>query len=71
MDSSEITLNVCLGKNFTGGSVFFNGVRGTTSERSENFEFAHSVGKAILHVGNRKKIMRNTKQDNIGTELTK
>lgn len=23
MDSSEITLNACLGKNFTGGSVFF------------------------------------------------
>lgn len=27
MDDSEVTLNVCLGKQFTGGELFFRGVR--------------------------------------------
>ena len=27
MDDSEVTLNVCLGKQFTGGDLFFRGVR--------------------------------------------
>lgn len=27
VDDSEVTLNVCLGKQFTGGELFFRGVR--------------------------------------------
>lgn len=27
MDDSEVTLNVCVGKQFTGGELFFRGVR--------------------------------------------
>lgn len=27
MDDSEVTLNVCLGKQFSGGELFFRGVR--------------------------------------------
>lgn len=27
VDDSEVTLNVCLGKQFTGGDLFFRGVR--------------------------------------------
>ena len=27
VDDSEVTLNVCLGKEFTGGDLFFRGVR--------------------------------------------
>ena len=27
MDDSEVTLNVCLGKQFSGGDLFFQGVR--------------------------------------------
>lgn len=27
VDDSEVTLNVCLGKHFTGGELFFRGVR--------------------------------------------
>jgi len=51
MDSCEITLNVCLGKTFEGGSLFFNGVREHESERVENFQFEHKRGLGILHVG--------------------
>lgn len=41
MDDSEVTLNVCLGKEFSGGELFFRGTRcekhvntGTQSEVS-------------------------------------
>jgi hypothetical protein len=44
MDESEITLNVCLGKSFQGGNLFFNGVRGDVSEKKEEFQFAHTPG---------------------------
>lgn len=27
MDDSEVTLNVCLGKQFSGGELFFRGIR--------------------------------------------
>lgn len=27
VDDSEVTLNVCLGKHFSGGELFFRGVR--------------------------------------------
>lgn len=27
MDDSEVTLNICLGKQFSGGELFFRGVR--------------------------------------------
>lgn len=27
MDDSEVTLNVCLGKQFSGGELYFRGVR--------------------------------------------
>jgi hypothetical protein len=53
MDESTVTINACLGRNFTGGAVFFNGVRDTESEASEKFDFQHRVGggNAIIHVG--------------------
>jgi len=51
VDDSDVTLNVCLGKEFTGGSLFFHGIKGTPSEGIENFEYVHTPGKAILHVG--------------------
>lgn len=53
MDQSLITLNVCLGRQFSGGAVYFNGVRDTPSEHVEQFNFNHRVGggDAIVHVG--------------------
>jgi hypothetical protein len=50
-DESEVTLNVCLGKQFQGGSLYFRGLLLDRSTRDENFEFHHIPGKAILHVG--------------------
>jgi predicted 2-oxoglutarate/Fe(II)-dependent dioxygenase YbiX len=51
VDDSEVTLNVCLGKEFQGGSLYFKGIKGTESEYKENIEYNHKVGKAVLHVG--------------------
>ena len=51
MDSSDVTLNVCLGKQFKGGTLYFNGVRNDVSENKEYFMYDHNVGRAILHVG--------------------
>ena len=51
-DSSEVTLNVCLGKEFTGGSLYFCGLLHDAASQGEMFEFQHVKGRGILHVGN-------------------
>ncbi|KAH7444337.1 hypothetical protein KP509_02G074300 [Ceratopteris richardii] len=56
VDDSEVTLNVCLGKEFTGGDLFFRGVRcdkhvNGEVHPEEIFEYPHVPGRAILHAG--------------------
>jgi hypothetical protein len=56
VDASDVTLNVCLGKEFTGGSLFFRGIRcglcqETLPRPEEEFEINHIPGRAILHRG--------------------
>ena len=56
VDDAEVTLNVCLGRRFTGSSLSFGGVRcarhqQTPVGRSERFEFHHSLGVGCLHLG--------------------
>lgn len=50
-DESEITLNVCLGKEFTGGDLYFKGLLEDPSTHDEFFQFQHKPGVAILHIG--------------------
>lgn len=38
MDDSEVSLNVCLGKQFSGGELFFRGVRCDAHVNSEKNE---------------------------------
>lgn len=48
MDDSEVTLNVCLGKQFTGGELFFKGIR---CEKHVNGETYPEVYKHLfLHI---------------------
>lgn len=42
VDDSEVTLNVCLGKEFEGGELFFRGVR---CEKHVNGEARPEVGR--------------------------
>lgn len=44
-DSSDVTLNVCLGRKWTGGKLVFRGPRGG------KIEIAHRPGRAIIHRG--------------------
>jgi hypothetical protein len=63
VDMSDVTLNVCLGKQFTGGNLYFGGVRcelhqQTQTAGDEDFEFEHQPGKGILHVGKHRHLAR-------------
>lgn len=56
VDDSEVTLNVCLGKEFDGGELFFRGVRcdkhvNGEVRPEEVLEYPHVPGRAILHAG--------------------
>jgi hypothetical protein len=56
VDASDVTLNVCLGKKFTGGTLYFRGIRcshcqETPWQPEEEFEIEHAPGQAILHRG--------------------
>lgn len=44
MDDSEVTLNVCLGKQFSGGELFFRGVR---CEKHVNTETQSDVSSSL------------------------
>ena len=50
-DNSEVTLNVCLGKEFTGGDLYFNGLYDFPETHNEEVYVEHKVGMALLHVG--------------------
>ena len=54
--SSDVTLNVCLGRAFEGGSLFFRGVRCRAHQQTgaapeETHVYAHRPGVAVLHRG--------------------
>ncbi|XP_057748652.1 2-oxoglutarate and iron-dependent oxygenase domain-containing protein CP2-like isoform X1 [Arachis stenosperma] len=56
VDDADITLNVCLGKQFSGGELFFRGMRcdkhiNTESIAEEIFDYSHVPGQAVLHHG--------------------
>ncbi|GAM20380.1 hypothetical protein SAMD00019534_035550, partial [Acytostelium subglobosum LB1] len=50
-DESDVTLNLCLGRQFTGGSLYFRGILDQPDTHQEYFEFQHKPGTALLHVG--------------------
>uniref|UniRef100_A0A0D9V1C0 Fe2OG dioxygenase domain-containing protein n=1 Tax=Leersia perrieri TaxID=77586 RepID=A0A0D9V1C0_9ORYZ len=56
VDDSEVTLNVCLGKHFSGGELYFRGIRCDTHVNSETqheemYDYIHVPGRAVLHRG--------------------
>ena len=50
-DESEVTLNVCLGRSFVGGSLYFRGRLMEPETHGEYFEYQHIPGRAALHLG--------------------
>ncbi|RDY02182.1 putative PKHD-type hydroxylase, partial [Mucuna pruriens] len=56
VDDAEVSLNICLGKEFSGGDLFFRGVRcdehvNSETKPAEIFDYSHVPGRAILHAG--------------------
>ena len=56
VDDSVVTLNICLGDDFSGAELYFRGMRcdahrQTEATPSENFELEHVPGTAVLHAG--------------------
>jgi hypothetical protein len=51
-DTSNVTLNACLGREFAGGELYFKGVRFTDSgDDTETHDVSHKRGSAVLHLG--------------------
>lgn len=56
VDNAEVTLNICLGKAFTGSSLYFGGIRCREHQqdapaKEESFTFEHELGVGVLHLG--------------------
>ncbi len=56
VDDSEVTLNLCLGREFEGGDLYFRGLRcprhmQTLPEPHESYEYPHEPGVALIHAG--------------------
>lgn len=50
-DASEVTLNVCLGRDFTGSGLVFCGHAGRTDHRKHRHLYSHKKGRAVIHLG--------------------
>jgi hypothetical protein len=50
-DDSELTLNLCLGKEFTGGELYFRGLLEDPSSHDEKFIYNHVPGVSLFHIG--------------------
>mmetsp|Transcript_18579 Transcript_18579/g.62276 ORF Transcript_18579/g.62276 Transcript_18579/m.62276 type:complete len:450 (-) Transcript_18579:139-1488(-) len=50
-DDSEVTLNLCLGREFTGAGLRFCGVFGEPTYRKFSYQYKHIPGQAVLHLG--------------------
>ncbi|XP_069135987.1 2-oxoglutarate and iron-dependent oxygenase domain-containing protein 2-like [Argopecten irradians] len=50
-DNAEVTLNVSLGKSYTGGSLYFGNMRTVPLEDTECTEYDHKAGIGLIHRG--------------------
>ena len=54
-DDSDVTLNVCLGQNFSGAGLTFCGDVGDADHRALSHRYSHVPGRALLHrIGRRR-----------------
>lgn len=50
-DDSDVTFNLCLGKEFTGAGLSFCGLMGSPEHRKQSYIFKHEVGRVVWHLG--------------------
>ncbi|GMI06687.1 hypothetical protein TrRE_jg6408 [Triparma retinervis] len=54
-DASEVTLNVCLGRDgFKASGLQFCGDYGASDHRASSLKLEHTIGTAVLHLGRRR-----------------
>ena len=53
-DDSDVTLNVCLGKEFVASGLTFCGDMGAASHRQASLQYQHRPGRAVMHLGRRR-----------------
>lgn len=53
-DDSDVTFNVCLGKDFKGAGLQFCGDQGATDHRKASLQYQHRVGHCVVHRGHRR-----------------
>lgn len=50
-DDSDVTFNVCLGKEFTGAGLVFCGQSGAENHRKQQYLYRHRKGRCVVHLG--------------------
>jgi len=65
-DDSEVTLNICMGRKFKGGDLYFGGTRCALHQQvppkeDENANVGHEAGYALLHLGGHRHAARHIK----------
>eukprot|EP01113_Clastostelium_recurvatum_P029626 TRINITY_DN3577_c0_g1_i3.p1 TRINITY_DN3577_c0_g1~~TRINITY_DN3577_c0_g1_i3.p1 ORF type:complete len:166 (-),score=46.23 TRINITY_DN3577_c0_g1_i3:2-499(-) len=58
-DDAEVTINVCLGREFTGGSVWFAGLVDQPETHDESYEYGFQPGLTLLHAGHHRHGAKN------------
>ena len=53
-DDSDVTLNVCLGREFTGAGLIFCGSMGQPNHRQFSTQYRHKRGCAVIHLGTKR-----------------
>lgn len=56
VDASEVTVNICLGEEWDGGELYFQGRRCALHRQErhrpeEHFEYTHKTGEMLIHAG--------------------
>ena len=54
VDNSDVTFNVCLGKEFTGAGLAFCGYMGEPAHRHLSHTYTHRKGRCVVHLGRRR-----------------
>lgn len=53
-DDSDVTFNVCLGRDFDGAGLTFCGELGSAGHRRFCYRYQHVVGRCVLHLGRKR-----------------
>ena len=53
-DDSDVTFNICLGREFTGAGLTICGDSRTPTHRKFYKSYSHIVGRALVHLGSRR-----------------